>query len=84
MMMLNVSRFMVLCTTLLFSVAVLPGQSKEGPDASGGSSDFKGKVVVAGSGPQIETSIDMIADALTTSGVPVKVIAESIFRRAAN
>ena len=45
--------------------------------------DFKGKVVIAGTGPQLETSIDIIAAALDKRGVPYKVVGESP-RRAEN
>jgi hypothetical protein len=45
--------------------------------------DFKGKVVIAGTGPQLETSIDIIAAALDKRGVPYKVVGESS-RRAEN
>jgi hypothetical protein len=39
--------------------------------------DLKGKVVIAGTGPQLETSIDIIAAALDQRGVPYKVVGES-------
>src|ERR1035441_10254728 len=45
--------------------------------------DLKGKVVIAGTGPQLETSIDIIAAALDKRGVPYKVAGESP-RRAEN
>jgi hypothetical protein len=45
--------------------------------------DFKGKVVIAGTGPQLETSIDIIAAALEKRGIPYKVVGESS-RRAEN
>jgi hypothetical protein len=44
---------------------------------------LKGKVVIAGTGPQLETSIDIIAAALDKRGVPYKVVGESP-RRAEN
>lgn len=39
--------------------------------------DFKGKVVIAGTGPQLDTSIDIIAAALDKRGIPYKVVGES-------
>jgi hypothetical protein len=45
--------------------------------------NFKGKVVIAGTGPQLETSIDIIAAALDKRGIPYKVVGESS-RRAEN
>jgi hypothetical protein len=45
--------------------------------------NFKGKVVIAGTGPQLETSIDIIAAALDQRGIPYKVVGESS-RRAEN
>jgi hypothetical protein len=44
---------------------------------------LKGKVIIAGTGPQLETSIDIIAAALDKRGVPYKVVGESP-RRAEN
>ena len=44
---------------------------------------LKGKVVIAGTGPQLETSIDIIAAALDKRGIPYKVVGESP-RRAEN
>jgi hypothetical protein len=38
---------------------------------------LKGKVVIAGTGPQLDTSIDIIAAALDQRGVPYKVVGES-------
>lgn len=45
--------------------------------------DFNGKVIIAGTGPQLETSIDIIAKALEDGGVAFKVVGESS-RRAEN
>jgi hypothetical protein len=39
--------------------------------------NFKGKVVIAGTGPQLDTSIDIIAAALDKRGVPYTVVGES-------
>lgn len=39
--------------------------------------DLKGKVVIAGTGPQLETSIDIIAAALDKRGIQYKVVGES-------
>ena len=39
--------------------------------------DLKGKVVIAGIGPQLDTSIDIIAAALDQRGVSYKVVGES-------
>ena len=39
--------------------------------------DLKGKVVIAGTGPQLDTSIDIIAAALDQRGVSYKVVGES-------
>lgn len=39
--------------------------------------NFKGKVVIAGTGPQLETSIDIIAAALDKRGIQYKVVGES-------
>jgi hypothetical protein len=48
------------------------------------SGDLQGKVVIAGSGVQVETAIDIIADALDKAGVPNKVVAGETSRRAEN
>lgn len=45
--------------------------------------NLKGKVIIAGTGPQLETSIDIIAAALDKRSVPYKVVGESS-RRAEN
>jgi len=66
----------VLAITFLFLVCGASAQN-----TSGG--DFKGKVVIVGTGPQLETSIDIIAKALEEGGVPFKVVGEGS-RRAEN
>ncbi len=62
------------CVMLVF-LATASGFTQDG--------DFKGKVVIAGTGPQLETSIDIIAAALDKRGVPYRVVGESS-RRAEN
>ena len=56
------------CVVLVFLSAAF-GFAQDG--------DLKGKVVIAGTGPQLETSIDIIASALDKRGVPYKVVGES-------
>jgi len=56
------------CIVLVF-LATVSGFAQSG--------DFKGKVVIAGTGPQLETSIDIIAAALDKRGVAYKVVGES-------
>jgi hypothetical protein len=57
------------------------GQAVPGGGPNG---DFQGKVVIAGSGVQVETAIDIIADALEKGGVPSKVVSGDTSRRAEN
>jgi hypothetical protein len=58
--------FAALCIGTAWGQAVEP---------AGSAGAFQGKVVVAGSGVQVETAIDVIADALEKGGVPFKVVA---------
>jgi hypothetical protein len=46
--------------------------------------DYRGKVIIAGSGVQVETAIDIIADALEKGGVSIKVVSGSTSRRGEN
>ena len=64
-----------------FIVSVAWGQAV---DSGGPTTEFKGKVVIAGSGVQAETAIDIIADGLEKGGVPVKVISGETSRRGEN
>jgi hypothetical protein len=48
------------------------------------SDDFKGKVVVAGSGVQVEKAIDVLVDTLEKGGVAYRVVSGDASRRAEN
>jgi hypothetical protein len=56
----------------------------QGVDSGARTGEFVGKVVIAGSGTQVETAIDIIANALEKGGVPVKVVPGETSRRAEN
>jgi hypothetical protein len=69
----------ILFTALLGGLAYGQGVGSGAP-----AGEFQGKVVVAGSGVQVETAIDGIADALDKGGVPYKVVSGDALRRAEN
>ena len=58
-----------MCVLVVFLLAATIGFAQN--------ADLKGKVVIAGTGPQLDTSIDIIAAALDQRGVPYKVVGES-------
>lgn len=70
------------CIVIVFAACLAGVAWGQSGDNTAG--DFKGKVVIAGSGVQVETAIDVIADALEKGGVPIKVVAGETSRRAEN
>lgn len=59
---------------MVFATLFMGAAWGQAVEPSGSAAAFQGKVVIAGSGVQVETAIDIIADALEKGGVPFKVV----------
>jgi hypothetical protein len=69
---------------ILFTALVAGLAYGQGVGSGVPASEFQGKVVVAGSGVQVETAIDVIADALEKGSIPYKIVSGDTSRRAEN
>ena len=70
--------------SVIFAAFLMGAAWGQGVDSSARTGEFAGKVVIAGSGSQVETAIDIIAGAIEKGGVPVKVVSGETSRRAEN
>jgi hypothetical protein len=72
------------CVSDIFAAFLMGAAWGQSVDSGARTGEFAGKVVIAGSGAQVETAIDIIADAIEKEGVPVKVVSGETSRRAEN